>query len=247
MFFLIFLGVVAANSASLPSISAPEDRRETVVLLHGLGRTRWSMSPLATDLQAAGYRVVNLSYPSRSRPLEELAEDWLPRQLRAQGVEVGPRLHFVTHSMGGIIVRLWLRAQPVTTPIGRVVMLAPPNAGSELTPRLNAFPPFRWFTGVNGRRLGPADTDLPRTLGPWPTEKGSLGVIAGDRSWNPLFSAWLAGPNDGKVSVASTHLAGEAAHVVLHASHTWLGWRRATLDQVRAFLRTGTFISSAAK
>lgn len=214
---------------------------DTVVILHGLGRTHWSMTRLAAALEHAGYRVVNLSYPSRTVPLEALAADWLPRQLRETGAEAAPRLHFVTHSMGGIVVRLWLRDHPAPANLGRVVMLAPPNAGSEVTDRLNAFAPFHWFTGVNGRRLGTRTTDLPHILGPWPAAAADLGVIAGDRPLNPLFSPWLPGPDDGKVSVASTHLAGERDHLVLHHSHTWLAWRTDTVAETLAFLRTGHF------
>ena len=241
--------------ATTAPATAPAD---TVVLLHGLGRTGWSMSPLAAALARDGYRVVNLTYPSRTLPLESLAHDWLPQQLRAHGLALpariagpaadpsDPRVHFVTHSMGGIVVRVWLRDGGVPLQLGRVVMLAPPNAGSEVTDRLNAFPPFRWFTGLNGRRLGTASTDLPQALGPWPAPPSStvaaLGIIAGDRSLNPLFSTWLPGLDDGKVTVAATHLAGERDHLVLHHSHTWLAWRSETLSQIRAFLRDGSFV-----
>lgn len=215
---------------------------ETVVLLHGLGRTRWSMHRIARTLERDGYRVVNLSYPSRSLPLEKLAGEWLPAQLRAHGATTAPRVHFVTHSMGGIVVRLWLRDRPPPANLGRVVMLAPPNQGSEVTDRLAAYAPFRWTTGINGRRLGTGADSLPRQLGPWRPGSADLGVIAGDRPLHPLASAWLPGPDDGKVSVASTHLSGERDHVVVRHSHTWLGWRRDTLAHVKAFLRTGRFL-----
>jgi hypothetical protein len=217
--------------------SAPE----TVVLLHGMGRTKVSMLRLASALQRDGYRVVNLSYPSRTVPVEQLATDWLPRQLHATGADTAPRLHFVTHSLGGLIMRAWLREQPAATNLGRVVMLAPPNSGSEVTDALNTLPPYRWFTGVNGRRVGTAPSALPATLGPWPATRAELGVIAGDRSINPLLGAFLSGPNDGKVTVAATHLAGERSHVVVHHSHTWLAWRRDTIAEMRTFLREGRF------
>lgn len=213
---------------------------DTVVLLHGLGRTCWSMSPLAADLARDGYRVVNLTYPSRTVPLETLARDWLPAQLAAHAADA-PRIHFVTHSMGGILVRLWLRDCGTPANLGHVVMLAPPNAGSELTDRLNTFPPFRWFTGANGRRLGTAATDLPCALGPWPAPGHPLGIIAADRSLNPLFSTLLPGPDDGKVTVARTHLTGETAHLVLPFTHTWLAWRTTTARQIHTFLRSGAF------
>jgi len=226
--------------------AAAHAEKETVVLLHGLGLGGWAMARLGHALTRDGYHVVNLTYPSRHVPLETLARDWLPAQLRAHHTEIAPRLHVVTHSMGGILVRTWLDEQrragtAFPANLGRSVMIAPPNAGSAIAEKLKNFPPFRWFTGVNGQRLGTSPTSLPNTLGPWPDTAGPLGIIAGDRSLNPLFSAWLTGPDDGKVSVASTHLTGQTAHRVLPHSHTWLQWRADTARTVSTFLHTGRF------
>jgi pimeloyl-ACP methyl ester carboxylesterase len=242
---------------------------ETVVLLHGLGLGSWAMKRFEHALRREGYRVVNISYGSRWTPLETLAGSWLPRTLHETGADSAPRLHFVTHSMGGIVLRLWLHQQTADSPrvsvpatataaslagtalsmpstrLGRVVMLAPPNAGSEVAERLRRFPPFRWFTGVNGARLGTGSDSLPRSLGPWPAGAAPLGIIAGNHSFNPLFSAWLPGPDDGKVAVASTRLDGMSDFVVLHHSHTWLQWRRETVRQTLAFLRHARFASDA--
>ena len=222
--------------------AASAQTADTVVLLHGLGRTQWSMARLAHALEHDGYRVVNLTYPSRTLSVDALAADWLPARLHVTGADTAPRLHFVTHSMGGIVVRQWLRHQPAPPNLGRVVMLAPPNAGSEVSDRLLAFPPFRWFTGANGRRLGTRAEDLPRALGPWPAGAPPLGIIAGDRTLNPFFSAWLPGADDGKVTVASARLTGMSDFIVLHRSHTWLPWAADTIAQVRAFLQQGRFV-----
>jgi triacylglycerol lipase len=221
--------------------AAPSPAAETVVILHGLGRTQWSMAHLASRLGREGFEVVNLSYPSRTVPVETLANEWLPARLRESGAATATRMHFVTHSMGGIMLRQWLATQPAPANLGRVVMLAPPNAGSEVVDRLAAFPPFRWFTGINGRRLGTRVGDVPRSLGPWPPGAPPLGILAGDRSLNPLFSAWLPGADDGKVAVASARLAGMSDFLVLHHSHTWLAWHRDTAAQIRHFLRSGQF------
>lgn len=216
---------------------------ETVVLLHGLGLGSWAMKRFETALKRDAYRVVNLSYPSRRVPLERLADDWLPRVLRESGADTVPRLHFVTHSMGGILLRLYLRDHAAAQ-LGRAVMLAPPNAGSEVVDRLIDFPPFNWIASVNGRRLGTDEDSLPRSLSPW-THTGQLGIIAGNRSFNPLFSAWLPGPSDGKVAVSSARLAGMSDFLVLPHSHTWLQWRSDTIAQTRTFLRIGRFDHAA--
>jgi triacylglycerol lipase len=229
--------------AAVPATHATE----SVVLLHGLGRTSFSMARLAHELEREGYHVINVTYPSRSRSLETLATEWLPARL--ESATGSSRVHFVTHSMGGILVRLWLRECGAPANLGRVVMLAPPNAGSEVTDRLASFGPYRWTTGVNGTRLGTSMDAVPRLLGAWPVDAqsnaGALGIIAGDRPLNALMAGLVPAPNDGKVSVASTHLAGERDHVVLPFSHTWLGWRRLAIEQVKSFLRRGEFVRVA--
>lgn len=218
---------------------------DTVVLVHGLGLGPWAMRRLEKNLAADGYRVVNLGYASRSVPLETLAAEWLPAQLAAHDVSLDPArgetFHLVTHSMGGLIVRGWLHAHGVPPTLGRVVMLAPPNHGTRLIDRLNTVGLAR-VTGINGPRLGTTPTAYPATLPDrWPTPGPVLGILAGDRPLNPLTAALTGGPGDGKVTVASTHLAGATAHRVLPVSHTWIQYRRLPIDHVRHFLRTGTF------
>ena len=218
---------------------------ETVVLLHGLGVGGWTMYRLGSALTRDGFHVVNLSYPSRTVLLETLARDWLPAQLAAHVPAASPRLHFVTHSMGGILVRAWLGRQSRTGPafpanLGRVVMLAPPNAGSEAAERLGRSGLFRALLGPNLSLLGTAPQHLPQRLGPWPTT-AELGIIAGNRSVNPLASIWVPKPNDGPVSVAATHLAGATIHRIVPASHTGILFHSATARAVSTFLRTGRF------
>jgi triacylglycerol lipase len=212
---------------------------ETVILLHGLGRTRWSFWRMERALRRDGYQVINVTYPSRKQSVEDLARDCLAPLVAAQAA--APRLHFVTHSMGGILLRYYLRDHPIPN-LGRVVMLAPPNAGSELADVLKPTWLYRTVNGPAGQQLGTAG--LPRALGPWPAGAGELGIIAGDVSLNPLFSAALPGPNDGKVTVASARLEGMRAFLVMPYSHTWLAWRAPVIAQVGTFLREGRFALS---
>ncbi|MDF9832922.1 triacylglycerol lipase [Ereboglobus sp. PH5-5] len=220
------------------------DGRDLVVVLHGVGVTcRW-MSRIARAVEEAGYRVVNRTYPSRKLPLEKLGAQWLPRLLLENGAAEAPRIHFVTHSMGGIVVRLWLRECGDCLPknLGRIVMIAPPNHGSELPDRLRGFPPFHWFTGVNGPRLGTGDDSLPRQLSLKAFPKGAeLGIIAGNRTLNPLFSHWIKRESDGTVSVASTRLDGMCDHIVMPHSHTGILLSRPVAAQAVHFLREGKF------
>jgi triacylglycerol lipase len=224
---------VSALSNATTSASAPD----TVLLLHGLGLNRLAMARLACALRRDGYRVINVSYPSRSVSLEDLASTWLPDLLRAHKTDTAPRLHVITHSMGGILLRLYLRDQRPAN-LGRLVMIAPPNHGSEVAEKLRENCFFRLFTGKNGRRLGTGPESLPLTLGPLDAD---LGIIAGSRSLNPLFSSWIARPSDGKVAIESTKLEGMKDHLILPISHTWLQYRRPVITQVRAYLRDGKF------
>lgn len=219
------------------AVSAPPD---TVVLLHGLGRSAWSLKRVEWSLRDAGYRVINFGYPSRALSIEQLAEEKLAPLLKTLPLEPGTKVHFVTHSMGGILLRCYLKNHPLPQ-LGRIVMLAPPNAGSEVTDHLLRSWPYRTVNGPAGQQLGTGG--LPSTLGPAP---GETGIIAGNYSFNPLFSSWMPGPNDGKVSVASARLEGMADFLTVPYSHTWLMWRRAVIRQILGFLQTGRFNHPAA-
>lgn len=216
-----------------------------VVLLHGLGLGAWAMARVDRALQARGFRTVNLSYASIRQPFESLVKDWLPTMLARHDVALappGPPLHFVTQSMGGLLVRGWLRAAGVPPALHRVVMFAPPHHGTPLVDRLA---PQWWFPrvlGVNAPRLGTGEDSLAATLGAWPATV-ELGIIAGDRPVFGRLSRWTDEPHDGKVPVASTRLDGMRDHVVLPYSHTWLQYHRPAIEQAVAFLETGRFRS----
>jgi pimeloyl-ACP methyl ester carboxylesterase len=220
----------------MPSSSA----RERVILLHGLGRNPPAMKRLEWALRSDGYETACPAYPSRRYDIATLAERTLGPLLQATSAGKPGITHFVTHSMGGILLRQYLSAHPATTGIGRIVMLAPPNHGSEVVDRLGRWSWYRRVNGPAGSELGTGEESVPCRLGPLPAHL-TVGVIAGNRSLNPLFSGWIGAPNDGKVSVASTRIEGMSDHLVLPTSHTWMMWRRFVVDQTRVFLRDGRF------
>ncbi len=234
--------VVTAPLPAAPSATAPRDVRECVVLLHGVGMSSWVMSPLARALEREGYRVVNLSYPSRRTSLEDLASDYLPRELERRGALAAPRLHFVTHSMGSILLRLYARDRRPTN-LGRVVMIGPPNHGSQAADRAVQRGWMRAVMGVNLPRLTTGDNGIARTLGPANFE---VGIIAGSSLLNPMFKRDMPGTHDGVVTVESAKLEGMRDFRVVPHSHTVMLWRRTVIDDVRAFLRTGKFASPPA-
>ena len=217
----------------------------TVVLLHGLARRSGSMSKLGAVLSGAGFRVCNLHYPSTRHPIEVLAREHLLPVIRAcrtnpAGGEDGP-VHAVTHSMGGILLRE-LAARDPSIRFERVVMLGPPNHGSEIVDRLGQTSLFRWINGPAGTQLGTGSGSVPKRLGPAPFE---VGIIAGDRPVFEPFRWLVSAPSDGKVSVASTRLFGMRDHIVLPVNHMGMMRDPMVIAQTLHFLREGRFQRAA--
>ncbi|MBK9576537.1 MAG: alpha/beta hydrolase [Fibrobacteres bacterium] len=222
---------MSRDSAALP---AP---RECVVLLHGLARTSKSMEALAKVLEDSGYAVRNVDYPSRKFPIDSLSEMAIGRTLDDSSMSEYDKIHFVTHSLGGILVRNHLAEHHVPS-LGRVVMLGPPNHGSEVVDHLKDWWVFRKVNGPAGGELGTDSGSKPNAIQDQPFE---LGIVAGDRSINWINSLMISSPDDGKVSVESTKLPWMADHVVVHTTHPMMMRNEDVIRQVVAFLREGRF------
>lgn len=223
---------VALNLTSMPTHADTD----CVVLLHGLARSSGSMRAIESALKTAGYDVVNVDYPSRAKPIEELA----PLAFKS-GVDGCPtetsNVHFVTHSLGGILVRYFLAKNDFPR-LGRVVMLAPPNNGSEVVDKLRAVPGYKFLNGPAGLQLGTDEASVPRSLGP---VDFPLGIIAGTRTFNPILSLGLTNPDDGKVSVASTKVGGMTDFLQVPHSHTFIMRAKIVIEQALFFIEHGAF------
>lgn len=211
---------------------------ECVVLLHGLARTSASLNKMQRALDDDGYHTANINYPSRHHTIEKLAAmavDPGLKECRENG-DVNT-IHFVTHSLGGILLRHYLSTETIDD-LGRVVMLGPPNQGSDAVDRLSKMPGFNALNGPAGRQLGKGEKSIPLQLGPADFE---LGIIAGTRSIDPFTSLFLDNPDDGRVSVADTKLEGMTGFVVVRHSHALMMRMRRTIKLTKRFLRTGCF------
>jgi len=243
----VITGVLAAascllaTSILLPYVSSAQAAeragRECVILLHGLGRTAFSMSALEDALSDAGYCVWNKSYPSRAADIEWLAISAINDGLAYCESQQAVRTHFVTHSLGGILIRQYLQDNHIEG-LGRIVMLSPPNQGSEIPDQLKDYAIFRFATGPAGQQLGTGINSVPLQLAPIP---GEIGIIAGTSSLDPWFSPLIPGEDDGKVSVESAKLAEMTDFLVVNNSHTFIMRDDSVIAQVLRFLREGKF------
>jgi pimeloyl-ACP methyl ester carboxylesterase len=210
-----------------------------VVLLHGLARGQGSMAKLGKFLRAHGFDTVARTYPSRRHSISYLATevaDWIVEQAGERPVSA------VTHSMGGVLVR---HLHDARIRWDRIVMLAPPNRGSQLAAALVKNPVFGWYYGPAGAELADGSQ--------WPLPPAPFAVIAGTRGFaltNP--TSWTVGrrfaaqtKHDGTVAVDETRLEGMAAFAEVDATHTWIMNDLRTQQLVLQYLHTGGFEAQA--
>lgn len=212
--------------------------RELVILLHGIFRNHIDMLPLGLYLERQGWDTINILYPSRRKNIEDLSDFVHSKITRHKKYSPDKTMHFVTHSMGGLIARYYIaRHRPAH--LGKVVMLGTPNTGSETADFLNENavlgPVYKTLFGPAGQQLltryrhTASEIDYP------------LGVIAGSKSVNPLAFLALEGAHDGIVPVERTKIGGMTDHIILPATHSFMMFNRGVMRQVKFFLENGKF------
>ncbi len=208
-----------------------------VVLLHGIFRTKSSMASLERHLSGKGYDVINVDYPSCKKPIEGLVDD-VRKSLLENKMDVSKKIHFVGYSMGGMIVRGYIKKYRPEN-IGRVVMLGTPNQGSEVADFIAGNFLYKRFYGPAGQQLGTDQSKFRELYGAVDYE---LGIIAGNFSIDPISSFFIPGDNDGKVSVERTKLEGMKDHIVISATHTFMPDNKKVKQQVAHFIEHGMFL-----
>ena len=238
---VIALGVLVTAillSACTQDTAPAAKPNECVILLHGLARTAFSMQRMKRALEGNGYRVANVDYPSRDHKIEVLAPLAIKDGLQQCGENSETSaVHFVTHSLGGILVRVYLADNKIAN-LGRVVMLAPPNQGSKAVDEMERIPGFDWLNGPAGYQLGKGSESVPLRLG---APEFDFAVIAGNLTIDPITSALLDDPDDGKVSVSDTRLEGMRDFVVVPVSHAMIMQDRDVIRLVMNYLARGSF------
>lgn len=215
-----------------------EQDAEAIVLLHGLKRTCNSMNKAGKVLASYGYKVVNASYPSTKQKIEPLALQCIGQAVKICEASQARKIHFLTHSLGGILIRYYLSVESIDK-LGRVVMLAPPNRGSEIVDKLGNWRLFYLLNGPAGLQLGTDPDSLPNRLG---TVNFEVGVIAGDKTVNPILSLLFQEENDGKVTVSRARVEGMQDFIVLPFSHTFIMRRDQVILQALHFIQQGRFV-----
>ena len=211
--------------------------RDNVILLHGMGRTARSMNKIAAPLKKEGYHVVNISYPSTKKPVSVLIDNYIKPELSKLKCSTNSKIHFVTHSLGGILVRLLLQTEDL--PKGsRIVMLSPPNHGSEIVDEYRNSWWYKLFNGPAGQVLGTHSLSLPNQLKPVEYE---VGIITGNKSYEPWFSRLIHSHDDGKVSVESAKLDEMKDFLVVNLGHTFIMQNSVVITQIKHFLKKGCF------
>lgn len=229
------LAQVGCAAPAVRIVDAGSPGAETVLLIHGLGRGATSLQAIGDALHADGYRLCHVDYPSTRHGPQELVRR-VSAAIDACTVS-DTVVHAVTHSLGGILLRAVVRERRDVIS-GRVVMLAPPNGGSELSDVVQRSGFLRAVLGPTGADLGTHPLSFPNRLGPATFD---LGILAGDRSVHPLGTFLLKGPNDGTVTERSARLAGMQDFATVHRAHSFIMNAPEVVFETRAYLRDGCF------
>ncbi len=239
----LLLALMAAwtfdQQSNKATANTADSEQQCVILLHGLGRSASSMNKIAQTLQDRGYRVWNKSYPSTSEKVKPLAAEAIKLGLDhcLSSTRPAQQVHFVTHSMGGILVRAYLQDQQLPQ-LGRIVMISPPNKGSEIVDLLGDFSLFQYLMGPAAGQMGTDKQSIVKQLNPI---AGQIGIIAGKSTSDPWFSPFIPGDDDGKVSVESAKLEEMADFLIVDNGHTFIMRADEVIQQVQHFLHNGKF------
>ena len=231
-FAAIAAGVAPGAPATAGSVT--QTGKDIVVVLHGLGRSKSAMRRLASRLEDAGYRAIRIGYQSLQDTPDEILRD-IGKKIESCCLRKSPNLHFVGHSLGGLLIRAYLaKHKPANR--GHVVLIGTPNNGTKIVDKLRD---NWWFQmlGPMAQKLGTDANGFSKTLGP---PDYPVGVIAGRKAGTDN-EALVPGEDDGLISIESTKIDGMSDFVVVDAGHSALRYDKRVVRHVVSFLKTGRF------
>jgi pimeloyl-ACP methyl ester carboxylesterase len=217
--------------------------KDLIVLLHGIGHSRFNMMGVEHALKKFGYVVLNISYTSTRKKISALADD-VKNVLENKAVwQRDAKVHFVCHSLGGLVAHQYLHKIKNIIPagkLGRAVMLGTPHGGSEVADYLHKFPLYRWVFGPAGQELITtvrAKDDTPAFY--------DLGIIAGTSGRKYFLTnrlvTWTHKVHDGRVTTKNAKLQGMTDYIEIAVSHSFMAWKKSVYQQIIHFLKTGVF------
>ncbi|MBP7190120.1 MAG: hypothetical protein KA998_02615 [Rickettsiaceae bacterium] len=228
------LNAVLILPATLYASPLQASNQECVVLLHGWAKSGRCMIPVEESLTKEGYKVQNITYPTRYYKIEDIVNKYIYPNVKTEGCT---KLHFVGHSLGGIVTRYYIEKYRPKN-LGRVVLIGSPSKGSEIVDKISG-PYF-----IN-KILGPAVLELSTHstfLSSLKNPDYDLGIISGDISLNPFTSIFiLPGPDDGIVSLESTKVEGMKDQITLSSTHVMILKNHTTHEEISCFLENGRF------
>jgi hypothetical protein len=195
------------------------------------------MRSIASDLQDHGYKTVSVDYPSTQEKIPDLVHGYLLKSYEDCAQTGAQKIHLVSHSMGGVLIRQFLQSH--TLPEGsKVVMLSPPNQGSELSEKFGDTWWYQWAVGPAGVSLSTKQSGIISKL---EEIDEPVGIIAAYRNWSLWPSTWLPKPNDGTVSVESMKLPEMDDFILVNSGHAMMRFSDEVQNQIRQFLAVGKF------
>lgn len=216
----------------------PDSGDDYVILLHGIAGFSHSMKPLAKELHRQGYTVINVNYPSTLYDIPAISETFFDSVITSRCIDPERKIHFVTHSMGSIVTRYYLKNHRDEINLGRVVMLAPPNSGSEIVDTFKTNIVAKSVFGPALKQLSTKSNSFVNTLGPVDYE---VGILMGNKAYYLPGSLILPGKDDGIVAIQSAPIEGMKDFEIISDNHTNIMTNKRVIREVVCFLREGNF------
>lgn len=237
MMNLFKLLLVACLTVSvLPNLSQAHPS-ECVILLHGIARSHTVMTALEKRLKKANYFVVNRDYSSTTKTIKAIAEEEIQPLVNLCLAQHPKKIHFVTHSMGGIVLQTYLHHHSIHN-LGRIVMLSPPNHGSHVSDLLQNNWLYKYITGPAGQELTTKPKGMPYLL---TQNQYDIGIISGTYNFVPFSNYLFNDANDGAVSVSSCKSPIMKDFITVPVSHAFMNSNPFVHFQILNYLANGKF------